>query len=638
MDTLLPLTVVGLVTGCIYAITAAGLVVTYTTTGIFNFAHGALGMIAAFAYWEMAMNRGWPQPVALVLVVGVLAPLTGVVIEGLLMRPVRGLGLDATLTVSLGLLLFLIGLATVVWDPTKPRIIYQFFRGNSITVFGVNVSAHQIVVVVAAVLVAVLLRLFLYATRSGTALRALVDNPELISLAGASPGRYGQIGWAIGSMLAALAGVLLAPLITLDTVTLTVLVINGYAAAMVGRLRNLPWTFVGGLALGLMESYLVGYLPVGTWLSQVKPTVPMVFLLVMLIVLPERRIAGRRPAIRMPRVAGIRESLIAGAALVVLALVVGPTLSDSNLRLASHGVALGLVMLSLVLITGYGGQVSLCQLTFAGVGAFAMGKVAGGGSWWGVLAAMALAGAVGCLVALPALRLRGLYIALATLAFAQAMETAFFRNVNTFGTSGSLQVGRVGIPGLSMSSETTYFVVLCAIFALISIGLLALRRSTLGRRLTAAAESPAASATLGMNLTATRLVTFGLSAALAGFAGALYGGQQGVVGATDFTLLTNLTLLLMAVVWGVRSPAGMLVAGISLSVFPKIQSEVPSLRNLLYLAIGLAAIGIGRNPNGVIGGNTPLQAWRDRRAGAASRDPRPDGAPSNTTEAASAPG
>src|SRR5690242_14635394 len=324
MDQFLAYTVVGLVAGCIYAITATGLVVTYTTTGIFNFAHGAVGMLSAFAYWQLSSADAFgplsfhlSQPVAALVVIFVMAPLFGAIVERVLMRPIRGASLDVTLTVTLGLLLLLLGLAVVLWDPTKPRIIYPFFRGDSVTIFGVVVTQHQIVIVAAAILVAIFLRLFLYKTKTGTALRAVVDNPELTALAGASPERFGQLGWAIGSMLAALAGVLLAAIVSpLDATTLTLLVINGFAAAMVGRLRNLPLTFLGGILLGLTESYLVGYLPVGDFLSQVKPTVPMVFLFAVLLLLPERRISGRVVSPRAPRVAGLWESLIAGGVLV----------------------------------------------------------------------------------------------------------------------------------------------------------------------------------------------------------------------------------------------------------------------------------------------------------------------------------
>jgi branched-chain amino acid transport system permease protein len=616
MDQFLALTVVGIVAGCIYALTATGLVVTYTTSGIFNFAHGALGMVAAFAYWELSVNQGWPTPVALVVVLFVLAPLMGALIERVLMRPLHGASVDTSLTVTIGLLLLLIGVATIIWDPTQSRVLPQFFAGNSVTIFSVVVTWHQLTVVIVAAAAAVGLRLFLFRTRPGTAMRAVVDDPELASMAGASPARFAQYGWALGAFLAALAGILLAPLVTLDINTLTLLVINGYAAAMVGRLKNLPLTFVGGLFLGLVESYAVGYLPVGTLLSQIKPVVPMVFLFIALLAIPQGRLraAGRAVALRVPRVAGLWESIIAGAIFVAITLIVSYFLSSSNLATAGHGLALAIIMLSLVLLVGYGGQVSLCQLTFAGLGAFAMGEVAGGGSWLGVLAAIGLSGAVGALVALPAIRLRGLYLALATLAFAEAMDYGFFQNANVFGSGSAISVGRVHIPGISLSSPRAFLVFLSIVFAAVGVGVLALRRSAFGRRLVAVGDSPPGTATVGINITRTKLIVFTASAALAGLGGVLYGGQQSEVGANDFQLLYSLTLLLLASVWGIKTVSGMLVAGLLFAIFPVIQSHVPALRDLLYVAVGLGAISIGRNPNGVMGGKTPLERWRDRRS------------------------
>ncbi len=294
--------------------------------------------------------------------------------------------------------------------------------------------------------------------------------------------------------------------------------------------------------------------------------------------------------------------------------VVSAHLSSANLATAGHGMAFAIIMLSLVLLVGYGGQVSLCQLTFAGLGAFAMGEVAGGGSWLGVLAGIGLAGAVGALVALPAIRLRGLYLALSTLAFAEAMDFAFFQNTNVFGTGSALSVGRVHIPGISLQSPRAFLVLLAAVFVVVGIGVLAVRRSAFGRRLVAMGDSPSGTATVGINITRTKLVVFTASAALAGLGGVLYGGQQSQVGANDFQLLYSLTLLLLASVWGIKTVTGMLFAGLLFAIFPVIQSHVPALRDLLYLAVGLGAISIGRNPNGVMGGKTPLERWRDRRA------------------------
>src|SRR3954462_13262403 len=130
MAIFLSFTVVGLVAGCVYALIATGLVVTYNTTGIFNFAHGAIAMFGAYTFWQLWQGWGWPAPIALVLVLFVLAPAFGLVIERLLMRPLRGASVDLTLVVTLGLLLFLVGLAQVIWNPNQVRNLPSFFNGS----------------------------------------------------------------------------------------------------------------------------------------------------------------------------------------------------------------------------------------------------------------------------------------------------------------------------------------------------------------------------------------------------------------------------------------------------------------------------------------------------------------------------
>jgi len=257
-------------------------------------------------------------------------------------------------------------------------------------------------------------------------------------------------------------------------------------------------------------------------------------------------------------------------------------------------------------------------MTLAGLGAFAMAKVGGtGGSLLGILAAIGLAAGVGAVIALPALRLRGLYLALATLAFAYAMDTAFFANTSFFGTDDSLFVARPHFFGLSFASNGSYLILLAVVFAAVGVGILALRRGRFGRRLLAMNDSPAASTTLGVNITGTKLLLFTLSAGLAGLGGALYGGAIGSVeGGTNgnFTFLLSLTMLLLAVVWGIRTIGGMLLAGVSLALGPLIQAHITTPRDIVYLVVGLAAVGIAQNPEGTFGGATPLQRLRDRRA------------------------
>jgi branched-chain amino acid transport system permease protein len=309
------------------------------------------------------------------------------------------------------------------------------------------------------------------------------------------------------------------------------------------------------------------------------------------------------------------ESLVTACVFMGLVVVVSLTLSPTNLSYADRGVALGVIMLSIVMLTGYGGQVSLCQLTFAGLGAFAMSKVGGtGGSLLGLLAAVGLTAGVGALVSLPALRLRGLYLALATLAFAYGMDNAFFNNIRVFGVSLSLPVARPHVPGVSLKSNSSYLVLLSLVFTALAIGLLAIRRSRFGRRLIAVNDSPSACVTLGIGMTGTKLAVFTLSAAVAGLGGALYGGAQGAVAPNDFSFIVSLTLLLLAVAWGVRTIGGMLVAGVLYALGPLLQQHLTQPRDVVLLLVGLAAIGVSQNPEGTFGGNTVLQKWRDRRA------------------------
>jgi branched-chain amino acid transport system permease protein len=263
----------------------------------------------------------------------------------------------------------------------------------------------------------------------------------------------------------------------------------------------------------------------GIWgstpLQGLRLAIPSILLFVVLLVLPQDTIQGARATVRrnVVGVASLPRTLLGGAGLVVAVWGVTGLLSPGNVVNLGTGLALGLVMLSLVPLTGWGGQVSLCQMTFAGLGAFAMARLGHGGSPWGLVAAAVLAGAVGAAVSLPALRLRGLYLALATLAFASAMDDMFFPSATAFGFDGSVAIPRPRFFGITMASNRSFVIFLAAVFALIAMALLALRRGPFGRVLAAMKDSEAACATLGLNLTTTKLVVFTLSAALAGVAG-----------------------------------------------------------------------------------------------------------------------
>ncbi|MCU1450302.1 MAG: amino acid/amide transporter rane protein 2, family / amino acid/amide transporter [Acidimicrobiales bacterium] len=599
MTDLLAYTVVGLVVGSIYAVAASGLVVTYTTSGIFNFAHGAIGMVIAFSYWQLRVGWHWPAPLALVVALGVLAPATGALIERVVVRPLRGASVGVTLVVTLGIMLALLFGSFQIWSPSEPRVDPKFFGNGGLRIFGVQVTWHQMIVVATAGVVALLLRLLFRRTRIGVAMRAVVDDADLTALNAVEPDRVSMLSWALGAVLAGAAGILIAPLVTLDALTLTLLVINAYAAAVVGRLKSLPLTFAGAIALGLLVSYGTGYFPQSDVLNRVQQGLPTIFLLLALLVLPSTRL-------RTPRligtgggdVPGLRTSVAAGVALIAVAAVAAVSLSISNLITAGDVLAFGVILLSLVLLTGYGGQVSICQLTFAGIGAFVVGNL--GATPFGFAAAIGCAALLGALVALPAIRLQGLYLALATLAVARFVDLIFFNDPKVFGAGGSLEVERFHLGPLAVHGERAEFVFLAVAFAVVAVGVLSVRRGFFGRQLAAMGDSPAACSTLGMDLARTKLIVFTVSAGIAGFGGGLLGGLHTAVSANDFVMLQSLSMLLIVTLAGVGSVAGALLGGLFFAGSHLLLQHHGNLANLVYAAPGIGVVVLARHPGGVV--------------------------------------
>lgn len=603
MQDLLAFTIVGIVSGSIYAIAASGLVVTYTTSGVFNFAHGAIGMVAAFLYWQIKVGWGWGTWPALVLVLGVFAPSFGLLIERVLMRPLAGKPTGVSLVVTVGLLVLLYGMASRVWSGTETRRVDEFLPGTRFRLAGVSVSAHQVIVLAVTVAVAAGLRAVLFRTRAGVAMRAVVDNAELATLNGALPERVSQLAWVLGSVMASLAGVLIAPGRSYNHLFLTLLVVNGYAAAILGRLASLPLTFVGALVLGTGEAYLIGYsqrfsfgegvLGTGGVLAELLPVLPTVFLFAVIIALPQTRLrVGRLAGAAVPRVPALATSLRRAVAFVAAAGLVSTVLAPTQLFNASTGLVVGMVMLSLVVLVGYAGQISLCQYTFVGIGASTMGKLFGSGSVLGLVVATAVAAAFGALVALPALRLRDIYLALATVAFALFGERLLFDHPRVFDRGATLAFERASLLGVDLESETAMFLFLAVCFAAMAVLVLAVRRGPFGRRLAAMNDSPAACLTLGLDLVRTKVLVFALSAGMAGFAGALFGMLRTSVSANDFVLLVSLNTFLLAMIGGITTVTGALIGGMAL---PLLDTDLQGL------FIGAGAIVVSRLPNGFAG-------------------------------------
>ncbi|MGP0029721.1 MAG: ABC transporter permease subunit [Acidimicrobiales bacterium] len=605
-------TIGGLAAAGIYAITASGLTLTYTTTGIFNWAHGAVGMVCAFAYWQMSIGWGWPVLVSLFVCLFVLAPVIGIAIEAAVMRRLEGVSEAAKLVVTLSIALMLLGIAQWIWSPSTYRALPPLFNNDTLVLGSIRISYNDVTVLILALVVAVGLRLFLYRTRMGVTMRASVDDRTLTSLNGSSAVTNARNAWIIGSILAALAGILIAPTLTLSAVPLTLLIVNAYAASVIGRLRSIPMTFVGAIILGLSIAYSVAYLPQNAYVQGFEDAVPAIVLFIALLVLPASRLRGHRQL--RSRELAFRPTWpgtgLFCAGTVVVAVFFATTVSTSDMFSLNRMWGLAIVGLSVIPIVGYAGRLSLCQLTFAGIGATMVGHLGAQGNPLSLLAAAGVCAGIGVLVAIPALRLSGIYFALATAAFAITMDNWVFAlpSFDLFGKqyapfgSGSLVFAPFRIGSLALTSETSQFIAGSLAFVLLVVLVVALRRSAFGQRLLAMKDSPAACATLGMNGRASLVAVFAFSAAMAGVGGGIYGMELGSAAADVFQFFSGLSVILIMVIMGITSFGAAGLNGLYQGS-PFFTNFFPSLTQLPLVLVGLGGVGVGTTPNGTIPGS-----------------------------------
>jgi branched-chain amino acid transport system permease protein len=643
MHLFLTYTIFGLVLGGVYAIAASGLVLTYNTSGIFNFAHGAEAMLGAFVYWEVRYGWGWPTVPALIFVLGIFGPLMGGLLYLLIMRGLRDTAEVTKVVVTVALMLGMLYLSDWLWNPVKPRTVNPFFGITSqVKIFGAAVTTHELIALGCAVLIAVGLRLFFYRFRIGVAMRGAVDDPGLLQLNGHNPERVAALSWAMGAFLAVLAGVLLTPISggSLSATALTLLVIDAFAAAVFGRLRSIPRTFLGAVILGLAASYVLDYFPKSwQWASNFRVSLPMIVLFVVLILLPQDRLRGA--AVKRTRertyLPSVRSATVAAVCLVGVVILLRQLMNSSDLSTFTVGLTFGIIALSLTLLTGYAGEMNLAAVSFGAIATmigYHIG-VTGHGlaartTLWGVIVGVVITALIGAIVALPALRLRGLYLGLATMAFGVFLTDMVLMDSSPhklplIHTRFSLFSGGAGINSLvvpplkvgplDLHDETTFLVTVAVVFALIGIGLVALRNSSYGRRLTAMKDSPAASATLGQSLLRLKLSVFMLSAAIAGLGGILMSMSLGSVTPDNFSIFLSLSLLMLTVVAGIGYVSGALLGGLMAGVgfalivttFHDLASRHGSVHGLFsflasFAAVSPALIGIavGRNPSGSV--------------------------------------
>ncbi|HVW32436.1 MAG TPA: ABC transporter permease [Acidimicrobiia bacterium] len=605
MRSVLPFVVVGLTTGSIYALAAMGLVLTFKTSGIFNFAHGAVGAVAAYGFYELRSLHGVPWPLALLVSVGLVGLAGGLLLERLA-HSLRNTATSSRVVASIGLLVGLQGLAVMRYgaDAKRPE---PFLPRGTLRFVDVNVGVDQLLVVVFVAVSAVALRMFLQRSRLGMAMQAVVEDPDLLALEGTSPTAVRRLAWMIGCCYAGVSGVLLATTVGLDIGLLTLLVVQAFGAAAIGAFDSLLLTYGGGLLVGVLTQLSIRFLGSQPAFQGLPPSMPFLILFVVLLVTPSRRLIQRgtgRPRASAPVAplpGGVR---LAGAAVGTAGLLAVPALVGSRLPIYTQALVYVILFTSLSLLVRTSGQISLCHMAFAAVGASTFIHMTQAGVPW--LAAVLIAGLValpvGAVVSIPAIRLSGIYLAIATYGFGILVQRLFYSRSFMFGSVITGQrAPRPDLPGLDLGSDRGYYYVVLAMVVLCCLVVVGVQRSRLGRLLRALGDSPAALTAQGTNTNLTRLFVFCISAFLAAVAGAVAGPVTGAVSGLGFDFTISLMLVAVLAIAGPRPLLSGFVAAGAYAVVPAYFTGQRAIQ-LVPVFFGVSAIAmavVAANPQAI---------------------------------------
>jgi ABC-type branched-subunit amino acid transport system ATPase component/branched-subunit amino acid ABC-type transport system permease component len=611
---LLPFIVIGLTSGAVYALAGLGLVLTYKTSGVFNFALGALATVAAYVFYVFYVRNDWAWPLAAFMAVCVAGPIMGLLLE-LLARRIQTVSLALRVASTVGLLLVIVAGITLIYGTETTREVPIFLGTKNFKLFGTNVQESQAITFLVALAVTVVLTIFFRVARQGKSMRAVVDNPELLDLAGTSPIKTRRLAWVIGMTLAAASGVLFAPVEQLDPVQLTLLVVSAFGAAAIGGFTSMPMTLAGGLGIGVLSSLCTKWFTSG-FLSTLSVGMPYIVLFGVLLFFPRKYLVGKSftvPATRPTWHAPGSLQLTGGIVLLVSLLLV-PGFAGIHLTDWTTFVAMSIVFMSLGLLVRTSGQVSLCHVSFIAIGACAFSHLTVGShiGWWLALVLCGLiAVPIGALLAVPAIRLTGLYLAMATFGFGFLLQTMFYTENFMFGSNG---IGRT-MPRPSIASGDKSFYFLCLVLAAITaIFVIALNRTRLGRLLRGAADSRVALETSGSSVNVTRVLVFCLSAFLAAIGGALAGVSATTISADSYQPILSLTYFAVIIIVVGSEPWDAVLASAGLFLIPSYLSG-SNVNHWLQLVFGASAIAVAIIPSRLKGVPLGLQKAVDASFG-----------------------
>jgi sulfate-transporting ATPase len=562
MTVALQFALIGLGAGALYGLSALGLVLVYRGSGVINFAHGALGLVGAYLFYELHDVRHWPFAAAFPPAL-IACGLLGVLIQLGIMRPLRSSSALVRLLATLAVLTTIQGLISLSLTQ-QVLIVAPSLPGSPVQIGGVAIGEDQLALLAIAVVLTAGLAVVYKRTKFGLATSAVAENARLAGHLGYSPNTIAAANWAIGSMLAGTAGVLLAPITGLDVMSMTLMVIPALAAAVVGRMVSFPVTLAAGLLMGVLQSELTRYVSQPGWATAVPFFVIIVVLAARGTSLPTRGESSTKlPAVGSGR---IRPCLLAPALAGGAAVIEAVPLSWVDGITETCVVAI--VVLSVVVVTGYAGQLSLAQWALAGVGAWIAAQLVAAQHfpfWLALLVALLAMVPVGVLVGLPALRTRGDQLAILTLGVGVAVSALIFSSPNLTGGSTGIDVGfptLFGLPIDTIFHPRNYALVSLGFFVLAAVLVVNLRRGRAGRRLLAIRSNERAAASLGVAVAGGKLYSFALSGVIAALGGIFFAFSNSLVTFDQFSPFTSVTMVVYAVVGGLGYATGPLFGAV----------------------------------------------------------------------------
>jgi ABC-type branched-subunit amino acid transport system ATPase component/branched-subunit amino acid ABC-type transport system permease component len=617
--------ILGLASGGIYALLALGIIVVYRATGAVNFANGAIAVTSGYVLFYL---EGQQMSIVPALILSIVAGMIiGLLVQWLIMRPLRHATALTKAIATLGVLVILQSGCQLKFG-SDPQIVPTYLPQNIVSIFGAHLTVDYIIIFVVSVVLTGGLWWSYRHTKLGLATSAVAESEESLESLGWSSSLIAQGNWALAGALAGVAGVLFAPLVGLSLPDMETLLIPALAAALFGSLSSFPFALLGALFIGVIQSELTFYgtAPVIRSFPDLSDAVPFLVIIVVLMVkgksLPARDFVGAR----LPRLGTGRfrwgafvPILIIGVLLIQVILPVDWVIAVTSCLIA------GVLLLSLVLLTGYAGQLSLAQVSIAGIGSLVAAQLVVKSGWPMPVAAMigvAVAIPVGFIVGLPAVRTRGVTLAVVTLGLAEALNALIFSSVNLTGGSAGVEVGTPSFFGVAVNETNyprRYSLLALGLFVLLALGIRNLRRSGIGRKFIAVRSNERAAASLGINIVRTKLYAFILSSAVATVGGLLIAFRYSNALFDNFDPFQSVNYVVESVIGGVGFIGGALAGTLiePSGVGNKFVSGIGLGSWLLFIGGVLLLLTLILNPDGIAGSVRqqiePIRRRIDRR-------------------------